>query len=263
MSERALGLEVLAVVPARGGSKGLPRKNLRPFAGAPLVAWSIAAAWASRLVDRVLVTTDDPEIREAGLAWGAEAPFLRPATLALDDTPDLPVFRHALAWLEENEGYRPDLVVQLRPTSPLRAPDLVDRGVSSLVALPQADSVRAVCPAPQTPYKMWRSEGPFLRPLLEDAGSEAFNRPRQSLPRVLWQTGQLDVAWRATIQERGSMTGDRILPLEVDPRLAADIDTPENWAAAEDLARRAELPIVRPSRTPGRAARVCIAGEPS
>jgi CMP-N-acetylneuraminic acid synthetase len=112
--------EVLALIPARGGSKGIPRKNIRDFSGYPLIAWSIAAAKQSELVTRVIVSTDDEEIAAVARAWGAETPFLRPAEFAEDKTTDLPVFVHALAWLAENENYRPDVVVQLRPTSPIR-----------------------------------------------------------------------------------------------------------------------------------------------
>ncbi|HQC21081.1 MAG TPA: acylneuraminate cytidylyltransferase family protein, partial [Anaerolineaceae bacterium] len=112
--------EVLALIPARGGSKGIPRKNIRDFGGAPLIAWSIAAALRAETVTRVIVSTDDEEIAAVAREWGAETPFLRPAELAQDDTTDYPVFRHALDWLAAHENYRPEVVVQLRPTSPVR-----------------------------------------------------------------------------------------------------------------------------------------------
>ena len=104
--------EVLAIIPARGGSKGIPRKNLRDFAGAPLIAYSIVAALQAELVTRVIVSTDDHEIAEVARAWGAEAPFMRPAQFAQDDTTDLPVFEHALQWLRENQDYHPEIVIQ-------------------------------------------------------------------------------------------------------------------------------------------------------
>ena len=112
--------KVLVIVPARGGSKSIPRKNIRRFAGHPLLAYSIAAGRQAESVGRVLVSTDDAEIVEVARRFGAEAPFLRPAELAGDDTPDLPVFEHALEWLRREEGYQPEVVVQLRPTSPVR-----------------------------------------------------------------------------------------------------------------------------------------------
>src|SRR3990172_9041002 len=112
--------EILALIPARGGSKGIPRKNIRTFAGHPLIAWSIAAAKQSELVSRVVVSTEDEEIAAVAREYGAETPFLRPVELAQDRATDLPVFEHALKWFEDVESYRADVIVQLRPTSPLR-----------------------------------------------------------------------------------------------------------------------------------------------
>src|SRR5512140_2890543 len=106
--------EVLAIIPARGGSKGIPRKNIRNFSGFPLIAWSIAAAKQSESVTRIIVSTDDEEIAAVARECGAETPFLRPAEFAQDQSTDLPLFEHALKWLADNESYRPDVVVQLR-----------------------------------------------------------------------------------------------------------------------------------------------------
>ena len=240
----------IAIVPARGGSKSLPRKNARPLAGHPLLAWSIAAAREARLVHRVLVSTDDPELQEIAVRYGAEAPFLRPAELARDDTPDLPVFTHALRWLEDNEDVRPEVLVQLRPTSPLRPPGLVDRGVRALLEEPDADSLRAVVPCSQNPFKSWRLSDGRLRPLFEsiDGLREPYNQPRQALPAAFWQTGHLDVVRRETVL-RGSLTGEQVLPLLVDGCYAVDIDGPEHWADAERALQDGRLTCVRPTGT--------------
>src|SRR5512147_1332629 len=147
--------EILALIPARGGSKGIPRKNIRNFAGYPLIAWSIAAAKKAACVTRVIVSTDDPEIAAVARECGAETPFLRPAEFAQDNTTDLPVFEHALQWLAEHENYKPDIVIHLRPTSPIRPRGLIDEAVKILLAHPDADSVRGVVPAGQNPHKMW------------------------------------------------------------------------------------------------------------
>ena len=146
--------QILGVVPARGGSKGIPRKNIRVFVGYPLIAYSIAAGLQSKHVTRLIVTTDDPEIATIARSFGAEIPFMRPVELAQDDTLDLPVFQHALSWLKEKEGYLPDAVVHLRPTSPVRPVDLVDKSVEILLQNPQVDSVRGVVPAGQNPFKI-------------------------------------------------------------------------------------------------------------
>ena len=147
--------EVLAIIPARGGSKGIPRKNILSFAGQPLIAWSIAAAKQSHLVTRIIVSTDDEEIAVVARRLGAEVPFLRPAELAQDLSVDLPLFEHALSWLKEHEGYQPEILIQLRPTSPIRPKKMVDGAVQMLLDHPEAHSVRGVIPSGQNPYKMW------------------------------------------------------------------------------------------------------------
>ncbi len=243
--------EVLALIPARGGSKSIPRKNIRPLAGHPLIAYSIAAALQAETVTRVIVSTDDEEIAAVARRYGAEVPFLRPAELAQDDTPDLPVFLHALDWLAQQEGYHPEVVVQLRPTSPVRPRGMVDRAVRLLLAHPEADAVRGVVPSGQNPYKMWRiaADG-TLQPLLRLEGvPEPYNAPRQQLPPTYWQTGHIDVMWPRTLRA-GSMTGQVVLPLVIDPKYTVDLDTPLDWLWAEFLVREADLDMVWPGRRP-------------
>jgi N-acylneuraminate cytidylyltransferase len=242
-------VEVLAIIPARGGSKSLPRKNIRSFAGHPLLAYSVAAGLEASSVDRVIVSTEDEETARISKAYGAEVPFMRPNELALDSTPDLPVFRHALAWLAEREGYHADIIVQLRPTTPLRPPGSIDRGVTMLRQHPEADSVRAVVPSGQNPFKMWRiTEEGRMESLLESGITEAYNRPRQELPPTYWQTGHVDIFWRSTLIEKNSMTGDHILPLMMDPSYTVDIDTELDWERAEWHLVRGDLDIVRPGK---------------
>ena len=229
---------VLALVPARGGSKGLPRKNVLPLGGHPLIAWSVAAGLQAESVERVVCSTDDPEIAEVARRYGAEVPFMRPAELAQDDTLDLPVFQHALAWLEREQGWRADLVVQLRPTSPLRFPGQVDTAVQLLVDTPEATGVRTVIPAPANPYKMWLLPEPgvghYMRPLVGvPCCEEPYNMPRQKLPQAYWQTGTID-AVRAEVVRAGRMSGDRLLPMVVDPRQAVDIDAEADLVAAAE-----------------------------
>lgn len=243
--------EILAIIPARGGSKGIPRKNIRPFCGYPLIAYSIAAGLQAQTVTRVLVSTDDEEIAAVARAWGAETPFLRPAEFAQDKTTDLPVFAHALEWLEKHEGYRPDVVVQLRPTSPIRPAGLVDDAVRILLQHPDADSVRGIVPAGQNPHKMWRLPGGIDSPmknLLEVEGiEEPYNAPRQILPDVYWQTGHIDAIRPAAILN-GSMSGRNIYPLLIDPNFTVDLDNLRDWARAEWLALNGGLEMVWPGR---------------
>lgn len=242
--------EVLALIPARGGSKGIPRKNINLFAGYPLISYSIAAGLQAQSVTRVIVSTDDAEIAAVARQWGAETPFLRPAELAQDNTTDLPVFQHALRWLKDNEGYSPDLVIQLRPTSPIRPRGCIDEAVALLQRHPGADSVRGVVPSGQNPYKMWRlqAENEPMLPLLNLEGVvEPFNAPRQSLPPTYWQTGHIDVIRPRVILEGNSMSGKSILPYLIDPRFTVDIDTPFDWLRYEWLVRNADLDMVDPA----------------
>ena len=241
--------EVLAIIPARGGSKGIPLKNIRNFAGYPLIAYSIAAAKQSETVTRVILSTDDKEIADVARAYGAETPFLRPTELAQDNTLDLPVFQHALQWLNEKEGYHPDVVVQLRPTSPIRPPTILDDSVNMLLGHPEADSVRGVVPAGQNPHKMWRVD-PVSRQMKSllwvDGINEPYNAPRQILPPVYWQTGHIDAIRPATILEKRSMSGSIILGLLIDPRYTVDIDNLFDWQRYEYLVYNGNLDMVLP-----------------
>jgi len=237
-------LETLAVIPARGGSKSIPRKNIIDFAGYPLISYSIAAGLAAEKVNRVIVSTDDEEIAAVSRRYGAEVPFMRPAVHAEDATPDFPVFLHALEWLAEHEDYHPDIVVQLRPTSPFRRVWQIDRAVESLAVRPDADAVRTVIEPFQNPFKMWTiAEDEVMQPLFETEFKEAYNMPRQALPQVFWQTGYVDAAWSKTILEKQSMTGDRILPLEIEPGDWVDIDSPDDWKRAERLITAGEITL--------------------
>lgn len=240
-------LKVLALVPARGGSKSIPRKNLRRLAGHPLVAYSIAAARQAGSVSRVIVSTDDAEIAAVAREYGAETPFLRPAELSEDDTPDLPVFQHALRWLREKEGYQPEIIVHLRPTSPLRKVEQIEHGIRLLEANPAADSVRSVAAPIQNPYKMWStSANGFLQPLLSTEVEESYNLPRQKLPPVHWQTGYVDATRWRTVMELNSMTGRNILPLESESLDWVDIDTESSLEFAEHLIARGQVAVPLP-----------------
>jgi len=231
---------VLALIPARGGSKSIPMKNIAPLAGRPLIAHSIEVARKCRRISRVIVSTDSEQIRQVSLSCGAEVPFLRPAEIAEDDTTDLPVFVHALRWLSDHEAYHPDIVVHVRPTTPLRTPERVDAAIEALIENPEADSVRAVSPPLQNPFKMWTLGDTYLEPLVDIGIPEPYNQPRQRLPTVYWQTGYLDVVRTSTLLEKNSMTGDRILPYIMDEQFVVDIDQPFSLRLAEFLMEHGE-----------------------
>jgi YrbI family 3-deoxy-D-manno-octulosonate 8-phosphate phosphatase len=241
--------EVLVIIPARGGSKGIPGKNIRSFAGQPLIAYSIAAGLRAQHVTRVIVSTDVEEIAVVARDFGADVPFMRPVEFAQDQSLDLPVFQHALGWLAENERYYPEVVVQLRPTSPIRPPYLVDNAIQLLLDHPGVDSVRGVVPSGQNPFKMWRIDpqnGQMLPLLSVDGIAEPYNAPRQALPETYWQTGHIDAIRPYVIVEQNSMCGKKILPLLIDPRYTVDIDTPSDWIKYERLVYEGSLKLVYP-----------------
>ncbi|MCJ7715510.1 MAG: N-acylneuraminate cytidylyltransferase [Anaerolineales bacterium] len=241
-------VEVLALIPARGGSKGLPGKNIKSLGGYPLIGYSIAAALNAKLVCKTVVTTDSPEIAEKAREFGAEVPFLRPAEFAQDDTRDLPVFQHALKWFSDHENYRPDVIVQLRPTSPFRPPELIDEAIQTLIDNPDASSVRGVVPSKENPFKMWMIEpdGKMI-PLLETEFKEPFNMPRQELPPSYWQTGHIDIIRAETILN-GSMSGQEVYAHIIDPLYSVDLDNLQDWQRAEIRLKSLGSQIIFPPR---------------
>ena len=236
--------EILGIVPARGGSKSIKKKNIAPLGGKPLVYYILNSMNTSRYITRTVVSTEDSEIAEVCRECGADVPFERPIELAQDDTPTTPVLEHAIQWLAENEDYHPDIVAQLRPTSPVRPPNCVDRAVQLLLDNPDADSVRGVVTSGQNPFKMWRIQPDgFMQPLGTELGipNEPYNQPRQALPDVYWQTGYVDAAWADTLLVKNSMTGDTILPLVIEASEWVDIDSQDDWHRAERMLESGEI----------------------
>jgi CMP-N,N'-diacetyllegionaminic acid synthase len=228
--------QVLAIIPARGGSKGIKRKNLVPLAGKPLLVHSIEHARASRCVTRVLVSTEDHEIAQVAREAGAEVPFMRPDILAGDTVFDLPVLSHVLDALLELESYAPDLIVHLRPTTPLRKASWIDNAVEQLWANVQADSLRSVSAPAQHPYRVFRiGDDGFLDPIMRHEHPIPYLLRRQDLPAMYYYNCVIDVTRPATIQKMNSMTGDHILPFIMEPDEVIDIDSPRDLAIARML----------------------------
>ena len=231
-------VKILGLVLARAGSKSVPRKNIRQLAGRPMLAYTIEEALKSKRIDRLLLSTESPEIAALGRDLGAETPFLRPAALAEDLVQDLPVVLHCLDWLRNEEGEEPLVLVHLRPTSPLRRAEHIDAAVDLLLEHPDADSVRSVCVAPAHPLKMWRLGEDYLEPFVpsEVYGiTQAFNRPRQSLPSAYIQNGAVDVVWTRTIRTLDSMSGSRILAFVMDERDSTNVDSEIDFQVAEHI----------------------------
>lgn len=207
---------ILAIIPARQGSKSIPHKNIRSVGGKPLIAYSIEHALASGRITRTIVSTDSTYYADIARSFGAEAPFLRPDNISQDHSTDLEVFRHALQWLQEKEGYVPDICVHLRPTSPVRKVEDIDSMIEILEGNPGLDAVRSIAENMETPYKMWfRNEDGLLKPVVQQdlqgkLIEEAYNMPRQKLPVTYLQNASVDVVRTSTVLEKNSMTGDNI-----------------------------------------------------
>jgi len=224
-------MTIYTVIPARSGSKSIPKKNIRPLRGKPLLQYSVEYSLQCPLVLRTVVSTDSEEFAQVARNCGADVPFLRPAEFARDDTQDYPVIRHALDALESIYKEQIDLVVLLRPTSPFRPPKLIERAVELLQKHPGATSVRAVTRSTEHPYRQWVIEEPFMVGFARDV-HEPYNIPRQKLPKVLFQTGDLEMVTRPTLLS-GSVSGDHVLPLYIAPEEMLDLDTFSDWEEAE------------------------------
>lgn len=216
-----------AVIPARGGSKGFPGKNIHPLAGRPLIAHSIAAALECPGIDRCIVTTDAPEIRDVALAHGAEV-VDRPAALAADLSPTQDAVRHVLEVLAPSPDRRPETLVLLQPTSPLRTAGHVAACLKAFRAAGAASSI-AVTEAEHHPYKAMRLDGGLLEPLFDASTLEG---PRQSLPAAYRQTGAIYVVDTRRFLERNSFYIRPCLPFLMPAEASIDIDTPLDLALA-------------------------------
>lgn len=225
----------LAIIPARGGSKGIPRKNIKDFAGKPLIAWSILQALSAKQVDRVIVSTDCDAIAKVAEEWGAEVPFRRPAEISGDLSTDFEFMAHALEFLREEGSDMPDLIVHLRPTFPLRSSEFIDGCVTTLRDDEAATSLRTIIPTEKSPYKMYTLGcGSKAIPLFDTVNglTEPYNRCRQELPLTYLHNGCVDVIRRETI-ESGSMTGSHIHGVIMDAGAHDDLDMMHQWSVAE------------------------------
>ena len=224
------GKKIYTIIPARGGSKSLPRKNILPLNGKPLISYTIEYSLKSRIVDRTIVSTDDEEIAEISKKYGAEVPFLRPKKYARDTTQDFSVYNHALRWIIKNEKEIPDIIVLLRPTSPLRPQGLIEKGVKLLIEN-KGDSVRSVALCSENPFRMWKLKGDIMKSIIEHV-KETYNIPRQKLPKIYFQTGDIEIMTPNTLLKQKSVSGKRIVPLIIEKNDMIDIDTKKDFELA-------------------------------
>ena len=235
-------INILGVIPARGGSKGIPHKNIVRLRGKPLIAYAVAAAKQSSLLDACVVSTDDPRIAQVARSYGADVPFLRPKRLAGDRASDIGFLRHALAWVGKHRGWHPDILVILQPTSPFRTGRDIDAVITKMKRH-RCDSIRTVIhPSPYNPFKMWRftnEQEIAMRPLLPTARYRRLGTdvPRQMLPRYVLQVG-LVYATRAAFVRKGMVWGPKMCGFEMPQERFVDIDTSADLARAHTAGYR-------------------------
>lgn len=229
---------IVALIPARGGSKSIPKKNIIDLGGYPLLTYAIDAAKLSSYINRVIVTTDSQEFADIANAYEAETPFLRPTEYAQDASQDIEFVSHALDWLEKNEGYVPDLIVHLRPTTPLRDPAIIDKAIEEIIADDKATALRSAHESEYTAYKLFRKKGEYINFFgAEDfeKNEEYYNKARQVLPKTYNCNGYVDVIRPEVLRQTGMLHGEYIRAF-ITERIA-DIDRIEDVRFAEQLLR--------------------------
>ena len=239
---------VVALIPARQGSKRVPGKNVRALGGHPVLAYTIAPAVESGIFESVIVSTDSEEIAALARHYGAEVPFLRPAAFAGDTSPDIEWVEYTLGELKRL-GRSWDAFSLLRPTSPFRSADTLRRALIAFLAQDGVDSLRAVEKCTQHPGKMWVIRGARMFPLLPFGSRERpwHSTPYQALPPVYVQNASLEIAWATVVTERRSIAGDALVPFLTHGYEGFDINDPNDWMIAERLVADgiAPLPPVR------------------
>ena len=230
-------MSVLAIIPARSGSKGIKKKNIIKINNHPLLAYSIGIALKSKNIDEVICSTDTKQIKTYAEEYGAKVPFLRPKSISNDNSRDIDFILHSINYFKQQKQQLPELIVLLRPTSPLRKLNILNNAIKIMLKHKQYDSLRSVCEAKDTPYKMWtiNKKKNSLQPLLHlENDPEPFNSPRQKLPLVYWQTGQIEIIKTQSLINYNSVSGVNIYPLIVDSEMSVDIDSIEDLKLAEE-----------------------------
>lgn len=233
-------IKVLGIIPARGGSKGIPYKNIALLGGKPLIYYTIKAAQESKTIDASIVSTDDEKIANTARSLGADVPFLRPKNISGDNATDIQFLKHALSWLEKNRNWHPEIIVLLRPTTPLRTSKDIDEVVSFMIK-EGCDSVRTISvPNPYNPYKMWtltNQKNGKIKPLLATKYFKTLGTdvPRQWLPQAHWQNALVDATRARFIMEKNRVYGPDIRGFVVSPEKTVDIDSPKDLAIAETI----------------------------
>lgn len=229
-------MNILCIIPARSGSKGIPHKNIKNLCGKPLLSWSIEQAQKSKYKMRIIVSTDSEKYAEVAREYGAETPFLRPKDISQDLSTDYEFIIHALEELKK-ENYVPDFIVQLRPTYPTRKVETLDKTIELFIENREKyDSLRTVIPFDKSPYKMYRIEDNELKPLFREVNGilEPYNQCRQNLPEAYLHNGYIDIL-NTNIVLNGRISGERIYPFLMCKNEYHDIDYEEDFKEVEKI----------------------------
>lgn len=235
-------MKLLGIITARGGSKGIPGKNIKELAGKPLIAYTIEAAKASGIFDRLILSTDDKEIADFVNRQGVEVPFLRPKELARDDTPTLPVIQHAVGWLKENEGYSPDYVAILQPTAPFRQARHLKEAFKKLVST-GADSVIGVTEIPGhfSPYWAVLADEQGLGTLFNGEPIRARIPRRQDFPQQAYANNGAIYMFKTELlfnSNEPNFYGEKVAVYPMEAKYSVNLDQPEDWEVAERTLRK-------------------------
>jgi CMP-N,N'-diacetyllegionaminic acid synthase len=228
---------IVALIPARAGSKGVPHKNIKPLGGRPLLEWSIKSCLKSRLIDRIIVSTDSPEYADLAIKLGAEAPFLRPLEISGDHSTDYDFIIHALDWLDAN-GKEPEYLVHIRPTTPYRDPALIDEAIKAFGSDPRATALRSVHEMSESSYKTFEiaPAGQLKRLSSLSTALDAANNARQQFPATYQANGYVDVLSSRFIRHNGLIHGDWVMPF-ITPSVI-EVDTIDDFGHLEFLLDR-------------------------
>jgi N-acylneuraminate cytidylyltransferase len=235
---------MIAIIPARSGSKGVPGKNIKLLGGIPLFAFSIIAAKMMPSVDRVIVSTDSEEYAQIAIEYGAEVPFLRPNEISGDKSTDFDLFLHALNWFKENENLIPEYILHLRPTTPLRNTQIMEEAVKLFFENKNlASSLRSGHSAPESPYKWFlKDENNYFKGLRDDLTPEKVNLPRQSFPSIYIPDGYIDILKSSVILDSGTLHGDKMLVFESP--FCVEVDTKDDFEYLEFQIEKEGSPII-------------------
>jgi len=223
---------IIGIIPARGGSKGVPKKNIKLLKGYPLIAYSIIASKLSEKINRTVISTDSEEIAEICRHYGAEVPFMRPSELAGDKSTDFDFVLHAINWFQNNEKKVPDYFVHIRPTTPLRDPKIIDTAISIIEKDSNSTSLRSGHLASESPFKWFvKNEEGFFKPIVNNITTDQANSARQGFPDVYVPDGYVDVLKIDFIKKSNLLHGDKMIGFESP--FCSEVDTLEDFEYLE------------------------------